>query len=109
MSINYFQFAPFVLTPSLYPRKEFEKAVNLQTILNELIHNVAHDTEFLRETLAGTIQVDEFTSSLFKIYETVLSEGVTQVRFLKYIVLLFFIIFFMIFALFFDDPSFFFF
>ncbi|XP_070491544.1 glutathione synthetase-like isoform X2 [Chironomus tepperi] len=73
------QFAPFVLTPSLYPRKEFEKAVNLQTILNELIHNVAHDTEFLRETLAGTIQVDEFTSNLFKIYETVLAEGITQI------------------------------
>jgi glutathione synthase len=72
------QFAPFVLTPSLYPRKEFEKAVNLQTILNELIHKVAHDTEFLRETLAGTIQVDEFTANLFKIYETVLAEGITQ-------------------------------
>ncbi|CAH1722053.1 unnamed protein product [Chironomus riparius] len=73
------QFAPFVLTPSLYPRKEFEKAVNLQTILNELIHKVAHDTEFLRDTLAGTIQVDEFTANLFKIYETVLAEGITQI------------------------------
>lgn len=35
---------------------------------------------FLRETLAGTIQVDEFTANLFKIYETVLDEGITQVR-----------------------------
>lgn len=74
------QFAPFVLTPSLYPRSEFEKAINLQTVLNELIHNVAHDTEFLRETLASTIVVDDFTASLFKIYETVLAEGITQVR-----------------------------
>lgn len=105
MSINYFQFAPFVLTPSLYPRKEFEKAVNLQTILNELIHNVAHDTEFLRETLAGTIQVDEFTSSLFKIYETVLTEGVTQVRiFFKNFSSFTYSSVFYDFALFFDDP-----
>ena len=78
-TLSLFQFAPFVLTPSLYPRSEFEKAINLQTVLNELIHNVAHDSKFLRETLASTIKVDDFTASLFKIYETVLSEGVTQV------------------------------
>ncbi|KAG5681013.1 hypothetical protein PVAND_010480 [Polypedilum vanderplanki] len=78
-SADALQFAPFVLTPSLYPRKEFEKAVNLQTVLNELMHKVAHDTDFLRETLASTIQVDEFTANLFKIYETVLNEGFTQI------------------------------
>ncbi|CAO1356974.1 unnamed protein product [Diamesa hyperborea] len=72
------QFAPFILTPSAFPRKEFEKAVNLQVILNELVHNVAHDEEFLRETLANTIQVDEFTGSLYKIYQQVLDEGVNQ-------------------------------
>lgn len=74
-----FQFAPFILTPSLYPRAEFERALRLQIVLNELIHNVAHDTDFLRETLASTIVVDEFTGKLFEIYETVLAEGVSQV------------------------------
>lgn len=78
-NIDSLQFAPFVLTPSLYPRKEFEKAVNLQTILNDLIHRVAHDHQFLKETLAGTIQVDDFTAKLFEIYETVHSEGFTQI------------------------------
>jgi glutathione synthase len=68
------------LTPSLYPRKEFEKAINLQTVLNELVHKVAHDDEFLRTTLASTIKVDEFTAALFKIYETIVAEGATQVR-----------------------------
>lgn len=68
-----------MLTPSLYPRCEFEKAINLQTVLNELIHNVAHDVEFLKETLASTIMVDDFTAALFKIYETILAEGATQV------------------------------
>jgi len=68
-----------VLTPSVYPRSEFEKAVNLQTTLNKLIHNVAHDDEFLNETLASTIAVDEFTASLYRIYETVRNEGFGQV------------------------------
>lgn len=46
------------------------------------MHWVAHDTEFLRETLANTIQVDEFTGKLFKIYERVLTEnGDAQVIF----------------------------
>lgn len=73
------------MTPTLFPRREFEKAVRLQTILNELVHWVAHDTDFLRETLANTIQVDEFTGNLFKIYERVLSEnGGAQVRFNVY-------------------------
>ena len=31
-------FAPFVLFPSPFPRDEFNKAVQLQTVLNELMH-----------------------------------------------------------------------
>lgn len=72
------QFAPFILTPTAFPRHEFEKAVALQTILNELMHWVAHDTEFLRDTLANTIKVDEFTGKLFEIYERTLADGGTS-------------------------------
>lgn len=72
-------FAPFVLIPSAFPRKEFYKAVELQLILNELMHRVAHNRRFLTESLRETIQVDEFTGNLFKIYETIQEEGVTQV------------------------------
>lgn len=54
--------------------------MRLQTVLNELIHNVAHDADFLRETLASTIAVDDFTAKLFKIFETVLAEGISQVN-----------------------------
>ncbi|XP_030759460.1 glutathione synthetase-like isoform X2 [Sitophilus oryzae] len=71
-------FAPFVLLPTTFPRKQFEKAVEIQTTLNELMHRVAHNREFLRETLRETIQVDEFTGNLYKIWETVLDEGVAQ-------------------------------
>ncbi|XP_063218316.1 glutathione synthetase-like isoform X2 [Bacillus rossius redtenbacheri] len=72
------QFAPFVLLPSPFPRKEFQKAVSIQPILNELMHKVANDHEFLSETLKSTIEVDPFTRNLFKIYETVRQEGITQ-------------------------------
>lgn len=78
-NIRIFQFAPFILTPTAFPRREFEKAVGLQTILNELMHWVAHDVEFLRDTLANTIKVDAFTGRLFEIYERSLAEGIGQV------------------------------
>ncbi|KAJ8925857.1 hypothetical protein NQ315_009709 [Exocentrus adspersus] len=71
-------FAPFILLPSTFPRQEFKRAVDVQVVLNELVHRVAHSREFLTSTLKETIQVDEFTGNLFKIYETVQDEGVTQ-------------------------------
>jgi hypothetical protein len=73
------QFAPFVLIPSAFPRREFMKSIEIQLILNELMHKVAHDREFLTSSLKETIKVDEFTRNLFQIYETVHDEGVTQV------------------------------
>ncbi|XP_032594668.1 glutathione synthetase isoform X2 [Drosophila grimshawi] len=71
-------FAPFVLVPSSFPRKEFEKAIALQPIINRLMHNVAHDEEFITTTLAETIKVDEFTANLFNIYRKALAHGFTQ-------------------------------
>ncbi|KAH0557820.1 glutathione synthetase-like [Cotesia glomerata] len=72
------QFAPFALLPSAFPRLQFQDACQIQTVLNGLIHKVAHDYEFLRETLAPTISVDPFTRKLFDIYQTVYKEGFTQ-------------------------------
>ncbi|XP_059085218.1 glutathione synthetase-like isoform X1 [Tigriopus californicus] len=71
-------FAPFLLLPSAFPKGEFERACQLQTILNELMHKVAHDREFLIATLAQTVKVDEFTRRLVDIYNTVAQEGVAQ-------------------------------
>ena len=73
-------FAPFLLFPSPFPEQEFANALRLQPVLNELMHKVAHDRDFLTKTLAKTIKVDEFTGRLFKIFETVWDEGVAQVR-----------------------------
>lgn len=69
------EFAPFLLTPSIFPRNQFHKAVNLQVTLNELVHAVAYDDDFLTETLQMTIQADDFTKRLFDIYKTVRSES----------------------------------
>lgn len=77
--IDHFQVAPFVLFPSSLPRREYEKSVRLQPILNELTHKVAHDEQFLRETLAETIKVDEFTRKLFEIYDKTWKDEKTQV------------------------------
>ena len=68
-------FAPFLLLPSPFPREEFKRAQELQTLLNELMHRVAHDNDFLEATLSKTIEVDEFTGRLFKIHQQILSEG----------------------------------
>jgi len=68
-------FAPFCLFPSPFPSDEYYKAVNLQVIVNELMHKVSHDYDFLKESLKHTIQVDDFTGRLWKIYQTIMDEG----------------------------------
>ncbi|KAL2745192.1 glutathione synthetase-like [Vespula maculifrons] len=72
------QIAPFTLLPSSFPKKYFEKVKNIQVLLNEIMHKVAHDDNFIRNTLKGTIEVDDFTARLFNIYETVYKEGFAQ-------------------------------
>ena len=74
-------FAPFMLFPSPFPRDEYDKAVSLQVVINELMHKVAHDYNFLRDSLKHTVEVDAFTGRLWKIYQTICDEGgPTQVR-----------------------------
>jgi len=68
-------FAPFLLFPSPFPASEFRKAIELQPVLNELMHKVAHDDAFLRKALQHTIKVDDFTRRLFEIYDEMMSTG----------------------------------
>jgi len=70
--------APFVLLPSPFPRREFEKAIKLQPLINELVHKIACNHEFLEEVLSVTITVDPFTAGLYNIYKQVREEGVSQ-------------------------------
>ncbi|KAK9304657.1 hypothetical protein QLX08_004076 [Tetragonisca angustula] len=72
---NVLQFAPFILMPSPFPKKEFENACQIQIVLNILIHRVAQDYNFLKETLEEIVKVDNFTEKLFEICKIVNSEG----------------------------------
>ncbi|XP_014477401.1 PREDICTED: glutathione synthetase-like isoform X2 [Dinoponera quadriceps] len=72
------QILPFALLPTSFPRKSFETAKSVQTLLNELIHKVAYDKEFITNSLRSTIKADPFTAELFHIYETVHQEGFGQ-------------------------------
>lgn len=71
-------FAPFCLIPSPFPRVWFESAKSLQPTVNFLMHKVAHDHDFLTRSLERTIESDEFTGKIFKIYKTVRKEGISQ-------------------------------
>ncbi|KAL1418464.1 hypothetical protein MTO96_005710 [Rhipicephalus appendiculatus] len=66
-----YTFVPFCLLPSPYPRKAFQQVKALQEDINLLIHRVAHDYSFLRDCLQSTIETDEFTASIFNIYQKV--------------------------------------
>lgn len=75
---NQLQVLPFTLLPSTFPRGNFERVKSIQTLLNELMHKVAHDRDFLEESLKSTVNADPFTGRLFSIYKTVCKEGFTQ-------------------------------
>lgn len=45
------QILPFALLPTSFPKKSFQTAKNVQTLLNELIHKVAYDKEFITTSL----------------------------------------------------------
>lgn len=69
---------PVTLLPGKFPKKQFDFAKEIQPYIGELVHNIANDYEFLKESLAEVIKVDEFTRNLWEIYETVRSEGIAQ-------------------------------
>eukprot|EP00058_Branchiostoma_floridae_P002025 XP_002587513.1 hypothetical protein BRAFLDRAFT_115857 [Branchiostoma floridae] len=71
-------FAPFLLLPSPVPRILFDQAKAVQRDFNLLVHRLSQDTNFLTSCLKSTIQVDDFTCRLFRIYEQVRREGVAQ-------------------------------
>ncbi|XP_072385880.1 glutathione synthetase-like [Diabrotica undecimpunctata] len=72
------QISPFILFPSGFPRNEFNKVVNLQSILQELLHNITNNDAFIKQCFRDVIEADDFTARLYKIYETVEAEGRAQ-------------------------------
>eukprot|EP01134_Creolimax_fragrantissima_P002824 CFRG2824T1 len=70
--------APFTLYPSPYPLAEFKRAVELQPLLNKMVHKVSMDTDFLHNTLRKAAEGDHFTMKLLDIHATALEHGITQ-------------------------------
>uniref|UniRef100_A0A663N7C6 Glutathione synthetase n=1 Tax=Athene cunicularia TaxID=194338 RepID=A0A663N7C6_ATHCN len=75
-------YAPFTLLPSAVPSALFEQAYAVQQDFNLLVDAISQNKEFLEDTLASTIRVDDFTAQLFRIYMQVLEEGLAQSVFL---------------------------
>ncbi|XP_061536681.1 glutathione synthetase-like isoform X1 [Phycodurus eques] len=71
-------YAPFTLFPSPVPKPIFLQGMALQTHYNTLVDKISQDPDFLQESLASTIAVDDFTARLFKIHQQVLKEGRLQ-------------------------------
>ncbi|CAC5392006.1 GSS [Mytilus coruscus] len=71
---------PFTLFPSKIPSKILSQAKEAQKDFNLMMHRVAHDHDFLYQSLKNVIKVDEFTKHLWDIYDTVRKEGPAQTK-----------------------------
>ena len=81
-------FAPFLLFPSPFPQKEFDLGVELQPILNEVMHRVSHDHKFLQESLEKTIGehehlLEEKTSHIIRLESEVGALNVEKEKFVN--------------------------
>ncbi|XP_068187857.1 glutathione synthetase isoform X1 [Antennarius striatus] len=68
-------YAPFTLFPTAVPKAIYHQALAVQTHYNILVDKISQDVDFLQETLASTIAVDDFTARLFRIHQQILKEG----------------------------------
>uniref|UniRef100_A0A672ZNE6 Glutathione synthetase n=1 Tax=Sphaeramia orbicularis TaxID=375764 RepID=A0A672ZNE6_9TELE len=71
-------YAPLTLFPTSVPKAVFLQALAVQTHYNTLVDRISQDSDFLKEALASTIEVDDFTARLFRIYQQILKEGRSQ-------------------------------
>ncbi|XP_052818920.1 glutathione synthetase-like [Mya arenaria] len=77
-SKSHVEYAPMTLFPSPLPRGVLAEAKALQPYFNRLIHQVAHDHEYLWHCLHNVVKVDDYTRRLWDIYTTVRKEGSAQ-------------------------------
>jgi glutathione synthase len=66
------------LFPTLFPKELFHEAHQLQKVYNKLYAAVAEDDEWLFDVLKDLIEVDDFASALWEIYQEVREEGLGQ-------------------------------
>ena len=59
------------VVPTLYPEELFHLACSVQKNVNELVHAVSRDRQFLTTALGNIVKSDDFIGRLFRIYEEV--------------------------------------
>lgn len=64
---------PVTVFPSPMERSTFQLAINLQPSINEMIHKISINHQFLEQSLLKL--PDEFVAKLFHIYQTVSKQG----------------------------------
>lgn len=67
MRPNELTIVPHTLFPSPFPDKWFKEAIRIQPIFNSLFDLVSQNSDFLLESLAATIEQDEFTRNLVEL------------------------------------------
>lgn len=72
------ELLPITLFPMSFPRDKYQQALDVQTEMNLIMHRIAYDNNFLMQSLAPVIQIDDFTNNLYSIYERVLKTGRAQ-------------------------------
>lgn len=70
--------APISVDPFVFPKKSFQKAVDLAPIFNELIDRVSRDEKWLLNALRLIPESDSFTRQLINIYKAIISKEVTS-------------------------------
>ncbi|KAI1383730.1 glutathione synthase [Hypoxylon trugodes] len=66
------------IIPTPFPRQQFEHALNIQALFNELYMNIAEDDLWFQPIVQNLGEVDEFASKLWSIWERVRDEGELQ-------------------------------
>lgn len=72
------ELLPITLFPTPFPREKYQLAIDVQQEVNLIMHRVAYDQNFLMQSLAPIIKIDDFTNNLYSIYEQVLKSGRAQ-------------------------------
>lgn len=72
------ELLPITLFPTPFPKAKYEFAISIQQEINLILHKIAHDNQFLMESLKPIIEIDDFTHNLYTIYENVLKTGRAQ-------------------------------
>jgi hypothetical protein len=72
-----FIHVPFSLFPSPFPRNCFDFAKDIQPIFNTLVDKVASDSDFINRVISDLSKHDQFTSSLYEVYQITSQQNIT--------------------------------